>query len=91
MLALVQQVLAAVPPASQAVELVRRTENPFLVRGNPTYEVVISCKALGETFVRSVIFGTTANTQLIVTFTARKDDFDALNDVFRRSIDSSWH
>lgn len=87
--ALGQEVLAGVPPASQAVELVRRVENPFLVHGNPTYEVVISYKALGETFVRSVIFGSTANTQLIIRFTARKEDFDGLNEVFRRSV-ASW-
>jgi hypothetical protein len=87
--ALEQQVLAETPPGSQAAQVVRRGENPVALGPNPSLEVVISYTTLGRTFCRSVIFVHTADTQIVFRFTAPKEDFTALNLVFRRSI-NSW-
>jgi hypothetical protein len=87
--ALERQVLTEAPPGSQAVQVVRREENPVAMGSNPSLEVVISYATLGRTFYRSVIFVHTADTQIVFRFTAPKADFTALNLVFRRSI-SSW-
>ena len=56
---------------------------------NPSVQFVISYVTLGQTFQRSVIFINTPDTQLVFRLTAPKADFNALDDVFRRSI-SSW-
>jgi hypothetical protein len=87
--ALERQVLTEAPPGSQAVQVLRREENPVAMGPNPSLEVVISYATLGHTFYRSVIFVHTADTQIVFRFTAPKEDFTALNLVFRRSI-SSW-
>lgn len=87
--ALEQRVLTEAPPGSQAVQVVRREENPVAMGPNPSLELVISYVTLGRTFFRSVIFVHTADTQIVFRFTAPKQDFTALNSAFRGSI-SSW-
>jgi hypothetical protein len=87
--ALEQRVLSEAPPGSQAVQVVRREENPVPIGPNPSLEIVISYATLGHTFHRSVIFVNTADTQLAFRFTSPKEDFTALNASFRRSV-ASW-
>jgi len=87
--ALEQQVLSEAPPGSQKVEVVRREENPVLMGTNSSLEIVISYAALGQTFERSLLFVHTPDTQLVFRFTAPKQYFPMLNEMFRRSI-QSW-
>jgi hypothetical protein len=87
--ALEQRVLSEAPPGSQAVQVVRREENPVSMGPNPSLEIVISYATLGHTFHRSVIFVHTADTQLAFRFTSTKEDFTVLNESFRRSV-ASW-
>lgn len=84
-----EHVLAGVPSGSQMVTTIAEGENRLLVNGAQSFEVVVSYQALGETFQRSVILTNCNDTQLVFRLTARKDDFDALYQAFRRSI-SSW-
>jgi len=87
--ALTKKVLAEVPPASQQPELVRQQENPIPFSGNPSVEIVVSYKLLGDTFQRSVLFVNTPANQLVFKFSARKGDFDKLYTAFRGSV-STW-
>jgi hypothetical protein len=84
-----QQVLADVPPGSQAVQLVRKEENPVAMGTYRSFELVISYATLGRTFYRSVIFVQGIDNRLTFRFTAPKQDFAALNSTFRSSI-NSW-
>jgi hypothetical protein len=86
--ALAQRVLGEVPPKSDGIAVEER-ENPVLINGHESFEVVISYKTLGYTFQSSTIFVNCPETQLIFRFTAPKADFEALNKVFRRAI-LSW-
>jgi hypothetical protein len=85
---LAQQVLTQVPPNSDAIALEEK-ENPVLIHGNESFEVVISYKTMGYTFQSSTIFVNCPETQLIFRFTAPKADFEALNKLFRGAI-LSW-
>ncbi len=84
-----QQVVDSAPPGSQAVQVLKREQNPVLMNQNLSFEVVISYQVLGRTFCRSVLFVRTPDTELVFRFSAPKPDFDALNNDFRLSI-TSW-
>src|SRR5688572_13232193 len=84
-----EQVLKEVPGGAQAIQVVRRLENPVSVGSNPSYEIVVSYHALGYTFQRSVLFVNCPDQQVIFRFTAPKADYDTFNSQFRLSI-SSW-
>jgi hypothetical protein len=87
--ALEQQVLSQAPAGSQALQVVRREENPVAMGPNPSLEIVISYATLGHTFHRSVIFVHTTNAQLVFQFTSPIKEFDRFNGDFRRCM-SSW-
>ena len=76
--ALQEQVLTAVPPASQDVTLVRATENPGGPGGGESFEVVIAYKALGYTFHRSTLFVNWKDSRLVIQLTAPETDFNKL-------------
>ena len=87
--ALEEQVMNQAPAGSQAVQVVRREENPIAMGSNPSLGIVISYATLGHTFHRSVVFVHTAEAQLVFQFTSLKPDFDRFNGDFRRCM-SSW-
>jgi hypothetical protein len=84
-----QQVLATLPPGSQAGTIVSAQENPVVIYQNLSYEFVLSYKALGQLFQRSVIVVSCPDQILIFKFSAPKAAFDALNRSFRQSV-CSW-
>ena len=84
--ALTQQVVDALPPASQHVSVVKQEQNPILLNNNPSFEVLVSYSILGDTFERGVLFVNTPTNQIVFKFTARKSEFDALYRAFRSSI-----
>jgi hypothetical protein len=86
---LAEQVMREVPAGAQAVQLIKREENPVLMGQNLSYEFVISFQTLGQLFQRSAIFVNCADQQLVFRFTAPKADFEQFNPDFRRSI-ASW-
>jgi hypothetical protein len=86
--ALEQQILAEAPPGSQP-QVLSREENPIVMGQYLSLEIVISYRALGRTFQKSVIFVQAGDAQLIFRFTAPKEDFATLNSFFRRCI-LSW-
>src|SRR5438552_1478922 len=63
--ALVNQVLAALPPGNQQATIVKQEINPIPFNNNPTFEVIVSYKALGDTFQKSVLFVNTPTNQII--------------------------
>jgi hypothetical protein len=85
-IALTQQVIDGAPPGSQQVAIVSEVQNGLLLGNNPTFEVVASYKAMGETFQRSVLFVNAPGKQLVFQLSSRKSDFDALYRAFRASI-----
>jgi hypothetical protein len=88
--ALEQQFIASLPPDSQFITVVAEEQNPLLLDGSPTFEVILSYESIGQKFLKSALFVHLADTQLIFRLTGRKDDFDALHADFKRSI-LSWH
>jgi hypothetical protein len=87
--ALEQQVLGTAPPNSQAARIVKHELNPVPMGANSSLEIVISYDTLGRTFQKSVIIVQNADQQLVFRLSAPKEDFDTLNQAFRRSI-GSW-
>ena len=85
-----EQSLLSVPPGSQAAALVSEEQNPVNLDNSASYGVTISYKALGETFIRSIVFVNLAESQLTFRLTARQADFGQLQRVFRPTI-FSWH
>jgi hypothetical protein len=88
--ALKEQSLRSLPPGSQAVTVLNEEQNPVSLENSASYAVTLSYQALGETFVRSIVFISLPETQLSFRITARKADFDAVQRPFRSSI-FSWH
>jgi hypothetical protein len=86
---LLKTALASAPPTSQDVKLVSQRENPVVFGPRLSYEVVISYTTLGDTFYRSFVFVNLEDTQLVFRVSARKANFEKVNDAFRRSI-TSW-
>jgi hypothetical protein len=84
-----QQVLGTAPPTSQAARVVKHELNPIPMGTNPSLEITISYSALGRLFQKSVIIVQEADQQLVFRLSAPREDFDALNQAFRRSI-GSW-
>ena len=82
------QIRASVPPNSEAIT-VDVQDNPIVLNGNESFEVVLSYKNVGYVFQSSAILLNCPENQLIYRFTARKNDFEALNQTFRRAI-LSW-
>jgi hypothetical protein len=85
-----QEFIAKLPPDSQLVTVVSEEQNPVLLDGNRSFEVIVSYQVMGEKFLRSAIFANLRDAQLIFRLTARKDDFEPLHREFKMSI-SSWH
>ena len=85
-----QQLIASLPVGSQFVTVMSEEQNTILLDRHPSFEVTVSYQLMGEKFLRSGLFVNLADTQLIFTSTARKDDFEPLHHEFKTSI-SSWH
>ena len=82
--------LKTVPSAGQGVAIVSEQRSALLVDNQPAYEVTVTYKTLGETFVRSGLFVNMPDTQLAFSLTSKKSDFDALHKDFVASV-MSWH
>ena len=88
--ALRTRALNAVPPTSQSVQVVGEQQNSLVLGGvHGGFEVVVSYKAVGETFKRSTVFVNLPNAQLTFRFTAPEADFPRLNGAFQRAV-HSW-
>jgi hypothetical protein len=85
-----EQALRSLPPGSQTVTVLSEEQNPVSLEGKPSYGVTLSYSALGETFVRSIVFINLSEMQLSFRITARQADFEAVQRPFRSSI-FSWH
>jgi hypothetical protein len=81
-----QEVLAGLPPGSQAVTTVVEAENSMMPGGNPSFELVVAYEALGKPFQRSLLLVHTPRERLVFRLTALKSDFLALSTQFRRAI-----
>ncbi len=88
--ALREQFLKSLPPGSQGVILLSEEQNPVSLENGASYAVTVAYQALGETFLRSVVFVNLPETQLSFRLTARKADFETIQKQFRSSI-LSWH
>lgn len=86
---LAQRALRSVPAESQNVSIVQQQENPVVIDGNPTVEIVLSYEAYGEAFRKSLLFLHLPDSELVFKLTARNADFEALHNVFCRSL-FSW-
>ena len=87
--AFAQQVLAALPSGSRRATIIKQEENGLLVNGYPTFEVIVSYEAFGQSFRRSVLQVNAPANQIRFQFTSGKSDFDLLYRPFRSSI-LSW-
>ena len=88
--ALREQFLRGLPPGGQAVTMVSEEQNPVSLENSVSYAFTASYSAIGESFIRSVVFVNLPETQLTFRLTARKGDFQAVQNQFRPSI-FSWH
>jgi hypothetical protein len=88
--ALREQFLKSLPPGSQGVTVVSEEQNPVSLENGASYAVTVAYQALGETFLRSVVFVNLPEMQLSFRLTARKADFETIQKQFRSSI-FSWH
>ena len=87
--ALEQQALSTVPPASEAIHVVQTNQAPNGPGGRESFEVVVSYKALSYTFLRSTVFVNFPDCRLVLRMTAPEAEFQALNQTFRRTV-QSW-
>lgn len=85
-----EQFLASLPPGSQGGEITREEFNPVQLERASSYAITGQYKAIGEVFVRGVVFVNLPEAQLTFRLTARKADFEKLDRAFRGSI-LSWH
>lgn len=88
--ALREQFLRSLPPGSQAVTMVSEEHNPVSLENSASYAFTASYSAIGESFVRSVIFVQLPESQLTFRLTTRKADYQKVQGQFRSSI-FSWH
>jgi hypothetical protein len=84
-----QHVIAALPIGSQGIETVSEVENSLMPGGNPSFELILTYKAMGKTFQRSALLVHCPTCRLYFRLTAEKQDFNFLALQFRRSI-MSW-
>jgi len=84
------QFMRTLPPGGQTANIVSEEMNPVNLENGSSYALAASYQALGETFVRSIVFVNLPETQLTFRLTARKADFEPLQRMFRSSI-LSWH
>ncbi len=83
---LVEGVIGSVPTGSQNVVVVEQQENPVLIGGQSTFGVLLSYDFYGQSFRKSVVFLNLPDSQLVFRFTARKENFAALEKEFRGSL-----
>jgi hypothetical protein len=79
-------VITTLPPNSEAITITKSEQNPVLLNGNLSYEIVASYKTMGSVFQRTVLFINVPGTQLIFKLSARKSDFERLYGIFRASV-----
>ena len=85
-----RQVLAALPPGSQAATVSGRHESVVL-GGKPGYEVVVAYQTLGEKFRRSTVFVNFPDMRLVFRVTAKESDFEQVANSFQRSaLSLTW-
>ncbi len=84
-----QQALASVPPTSLDVSIIRAGQGSDVPAGDSS-EVVVSYKALGYRFHRSIAVVNAPDHQMVIQLTATEADFDALTAKLRRAL-QSWH
>jgi hypothetical protein len=87
--ALLQKVQADLPADVTQVTVESRP-NPVMLDGHETFEVLVSYTLMGTAFQRSTVFVNLPETQVVFRLSARKEEFDSTNKVFRRLI-LSWH
>jgi len=84
-----QGVLAALPSGSSNPKIVYEAPNTLMPGGKPSVEIVISYQLWGKSFQRSVLLVNGPQEHLVFRFTARVEDFNLLQNAFRRSV-ASW-
>jgi len=85
-----EKFMAALPAGCQGAQIISEEFNPVQFEGASSYGITGKYHAVGEIFVRSVVFVNLPVTQLTFRLTARQADFDKLNKPFRGSV-LSWH
>jgi hypothetical protein len=90
--AIAQQAIAALPPGSQAAEIVSEAQHSVPLDGHPTIECVVAYKALGEAFRSTTIIADVPGIRLTFRLSARTEDFDDLQGKLRETVFSwQWH
>ncbi len=90
MQALEQEVIASVPPASQAITVTRR-QPAQLLDGKPAFQIELSYKALGETFRRTTTYVNLPESRLTFRVTATEGDFEKVAGSFHRcALNLTW-
>ncbi|MEY2480287.1 MAG: hypothetical protein QOI04_1214 [Verrucomicrobiota bacterium] len=84
--ALKQLFLSELPSGSQSITIVNEEQNPVLLNGRPSYEVTVSYKAAGQTFLASALCMSVPGSQLIFRLSCPKPEFDAVHRTFRVSV-----
>ena len=84
-----QRILATLPAGSSNVTVVAEAANTLMPGGKQSFEIVLSYQLWGKGFQRSALLVNGPQEHLIFRFTAKKDDFNLLQNAFRRSV-ASW-
>jgi hypothetical protein len=84
-----EKVIATLPSGSTAVTTISEAQNGLMPSGRPSYEIMVSYQHWGKTYQRSVLLVNGPQEHLTFKFTAIREDFTALQNVFRRSV-ASW-
>jgi hypothetical protein len=84
-----EQVRATLPAGSHAITTLLEASNTVMPAGKPSFEVMISYQLWGKTFYRSALLVNAPQDRLVFRFTSLKEDFNALNSSFRRSV-ATW-
>ena len=88
--ALKEKFLTTLPPGSQLVKVEQEIQNPILLDGNPSFEIIVSYQVAAGKFLESALFVDLRDTQIVFNLTAPKEDFPALHSELKHSI-FSWH
>jgi hypothetical protein len=78
--------IASSPPGAEHIQIVSEEANPVRIRGEQSYEIVVTYSYYGEDQQVGVIFVGLDDLQLRFRFATRKEDFPVLYRAFRGSL-----
>jgi hypothetical protein len=84
-----QNVLANLPPGSRNIKVLLEAENTLMPGDKPSFEVMVSYQLWGKNYQRSVLLVNGTQERLVFRLSAKAEDFNLLQNAFRRSI-ASW-